>query len=158
MSEEEERAKVVEEAKSWIGTRYVSGQAVKGKRGGTDCGMLLVAVYANVGLIPKEFDPRPYSPQWHVHRNEEKYMNYVLGFAKEVEGPPERKPLPGDLVMFKIGRVFAHGAIVINWPLVIHAVGNDSVQPDDVSRQTTGKRALWHVEKHFFSYWTKDIE
>lgn len=145
------RSAIVAEAKSWIGTPYLSNALVKG--GGTDCAMLLVGVYGNVGLVPKEFDPRPYPPQWHVHRNEEKYLSYILQFVKEVKGPPERVPLPGDLVMFKIGLVFAHGAIVTEWPNVIHALGNSAVVPDDISKNTIGKRALWLVPKRFFSFW-----
>jgi cell wall-associated NlpC family hydrolase len=151
MNEVQLRQKIVDEAKSWIGTPYVSNGMIKGKRGGVDCAMFPLAVYASVGLIPKEFDPRPYPPQWHVHRNEEKYMAYVLRFAKEVIGPPDRKPKAGDFVMFKIGQVFAHGAIVIDWPNIIHAVGDSMVVPEDVSKNTVGKRALWTVPKHFFT-------
>jgi cell wall-associated NlpC family hydrolase len=150
MTEEEARKAIVAEAKTWVGTPYISNGLVKGPRGGTDCAMLLIGVYGNVGLIPKEFDPRPYPPQWHVHRNEEKYLTYVLGFVKEIEGPPK----PGDLAMFKVGLVFAHGAIVTDWPNVIHALGNDQVVPEDISKSTIGKRALARVPQRFFSFWS----
>jgi cell wall-associated NlpC family hydrolase len=153
LTEVEGRRAVVVEAKSWVGTPYVSNGLVKGRRGGTDCAMLLVGVYANVDLIPSDFDPRPYPPQWHIHRSEEKYANGMLQFASEVAGPPERRPLPGDLAMFKVGHVFAHGAIVIDWPFVVHAIGGSCVVLDDISKNTTGKRALWMVPKRFFSYW-----
>src|SRR5579859_2059882 len=106
------RQKVVDEALSWIGTPYRSNGMIKGRRGGTDCAMFPLAVYAECGYIPKEFDPRPYPPQWHVHQNEEMYMKYVRSFSREVPGPPDREPLPADFVMFKIGKLFAHGAIV----------------------------------------------
>lgn len=149
-NETEARAAIVAEANDWIGTPYVSNAMVKGRRGGTDCAMFLVGVYSNIGIIPKEFDPRPYPAQWHVHRNEEKYLNYVMSFVKEIEGPPK----PGDLAMFKVGKVFAHGAIVIEWPNVVHALGNDRVTPEDVSKSIIGKRALWTIEKRFFSLWT----
>lgn len=144
------RAAIVVEAWSWVGTPYVDNGMIKGPRGGTDCAMLLVGVYGSLGFVPKEFDPRPYPSDWHVHRNEEKYMNYVRSFADEVPGPPLRMPLPGDLVMFKVGRVFAHGAIIVAWPNVIHAVGADRVLPEDISTNTTGKRALWRLDKTFF--------
>lgn len=144
------RSKIVSEARSWIGTPYVSNGMIKGPRGGTDCGMFPVAVYASVGLVPKEFDPRPYPAEWHVHRSEEKYVEYILRFASEVDGPPMRLPLAGDFVMFKIGQVMAHGAIVTDWPHIIHAVGNDRVLPEDISKNTTGKRALWLVPQRFF--------
>jgi cell wall-associated NlpC family hydrolase len=153
MSEAQQRQQIVDEARSWIGTPYMSNAMVKGRRGGADCAMFPLAVYAACGHIPKDFDPRPYPTQWHIHRNEEKYMQYVRSFAKEVFGPPGRLPLPADYVMFKIGKVFAHGAIVAEWPTVIHAVGGAYVLPEDISKNTTGKRALWLVPKTFFSLW-----
>ena len=153
MSEAQLRRQVVEEALSWIGTPYVSNGAVKGRRGGVDCARFPLAVYQAVGLVPRDFDPPHYSPQWHIHRSEEKYMAAVLGFAHEVAPPPERAPLPGDFVLFKIALAFAHGAIVVEWPRIIHAVANAMVVPEDVSRNVIGKRALWRVPKHFFSLW-----
>jgi cell wall-associated NlpC family hydrolase len=149
MTEDELRKAIVSEAETWIGTPYISNACIKGKRGGTDCAMLLIGVYANVGVVPKEFDPRPYSPQWHIHKDEEKYISNVLRFAKEIPGPPK----PGDIAMFLIGRVHAHGAIVVDWPYVIHAIGNDKVGLDDVSKYTVGKRALALVPQRFFSLW-----
>ena len=32
-------------------------------------------------------------------------------------GPPQ----PADFVVFKFGRAFSHGAIVVNWPAIIHS-------------------------------------
>lgn len=151
MDESETRARIVAEAMTWVGTPYISNGLVKGRRGGTDCAMLLLGVYGNVGLLPKEFDPRPYPPQWHVHRSEEKYLAAVTQFVKEIPGPPK----PGDLAMFKIGLAFAHGAIVTNWPNVIHAMGNDQVVMQDVSKNIIGKRALAIVPQRFFSFWSQ---
>lgn len=150
MTEDEVRRAIVSEARSWIGTPYVSNAMIKGRRGGVDCAMLPIAVYSACGLIPKEFDPRPYPPQWHVHRNEEKYLAYVQQFTHEIA-----TPAPGDFAMFKVGFVFAHGAIVTQWPMVIHAVGNAIVFEDDISKQTVGKRALARVQQRFFSLWSR---
>lgn len=153
MEESEARRAIVAEALTWVGTPYKSNAMVKGRAGGgTDCVMLLIAVYSGLGLMPK-VDPRPYSPQWHVHRNEEAYLKSVLQYAVEVPGPPERAPKPGDVVMFKIGNVFAHAAIITDWPMVVHALGQRSVMLDDISKNTLGKRALATVEQRFFSLW-----
>jgi cell wall-associated NlpC family hydrolase len=150
LSEEEARPKIVAEALSWVGVPYRSNAMVKDKvGGGTDCAMLLAAVYGPLGLIPGWVDPRPYSPQWHIHRNEEEYMGVVLAHAHEIAGPPR----PGDVAMFKIGKVFAHGAIVIDWPNVVHAVGGSMVLLEDVSKNRIGKRALWLVPRKYFSLW-----
>lgn len=77
--------------------------------------MLLVRVYQAAGLVP-DFDPRPYSPQWHLHQGDEKYLGFLLAYAVEVETPE-----PGDIVVYRVGRCYAHGAIVTGWPEIIHA-------------------------------------
>lgn len=110
------RLKVLAEAESWLGTPFEHLQRCKGA--GTDCGQFLLGVYHNAGCIPyvkTEYYPRDF----HLHNNREWYMELILQFASEIPGPPE----PGDLALFKLGDglVFSHGAIVENWPKVIHS-------------------------------------
>ena len=150
------RNALVAEAQEWVGTPYVSNAAIKGKRGGADCAMLLLAIYQNVGLVDKGFDPRPYPPEWHVHQNIERYLNTITTFSYEVKGPADRTPLGGDVVLFRFGKLFCHGAIVLSWPMVVHAIGGDKVVREDLSTNTHGKRALWPAEKRVFSFWKED--
>lgn len=111
---DEQRAEVVEIARSWLRTPYHHEACIKGI--GVDCAQLLVGVF-------KEFDPDvvanipEYSPQWHLNRGEEKYLGVVREHMNEIEGPPK----PGDIAMWKFGRCFSHGGIVIKWPTIIHA-------------------------------------
>lgn len=149
MTEREHRQLIVDLAREWKGTRYLSNAMIKGPRGGVDCAMLLVAVYADAGIVSKDFDPRPYPPQWHMHRGEEQYLNTVLAKSHEISSDPG----PGDVVLFKIGRLFAHGAIVSAWPRVIHARAPMPVIEEDISKMTTGKHALVNVARRFFSFW-----
>lgn len=109
----EQQARVLDEARSWLGTPYVHSAGVKGA--GVDCAMLLVRVYHNAGIIP-DIDPRGYSTQWHLHRTEEKYLEWIHQHADRVETPE-----PGDVVLFRFGRAAAHGGIVVNWPSIIHS-------------------------------------
>lgn len=148
MSPEEkaQRERVIACAMEWEHTPYRSNGMVKGA--GVDCAMLLVAAYADAGIIPPEFDPRPYPPQWHVHRDAERYISFVLQFAHEVT-----VPLPGDVAMFKIARTFAHGAIVVDWPRVVHARAPSPVYVEDIMQNSTGKHCLAKTEKKFFSFW-----
>lgn len=118
---------VVEEARKWVRTPYHHQADVLGA--GVDCAMLLVRVYVACGLIP-DIDPRPYSPDWHLHRGEEVYLNSILKFADPVE-----EPLPGDIAAFKFGRCVSHCGIVAEWPLIIHAYRDERmVVYSDVSR------------------------
>jgi cell wall-associated NlpC family hydrolase len=147
-TEEEIRTKIVAHAKSWVGTPYMHHSLVKGKGGGVDCAMLLVGVYAEAGIVGLDFEPRPYSPQWHLHRNEEEYLKIVVSYSHIID---EINVLPGDIVLFKIGRLFAHGGIIVNWPNIIHARNPGNVFMDNVLLNNTGKHALANVERKFFS-------
>ncbi len=109
-----ERAAVIAEALTWVGTHYHHHARIKGV--GVDCGMLLLEVYATVGLIP-QVDPGYYPQDWHLHRGEERYLRFVTEYCDLLQEPP----LPGDVAVFRIGRCISHGAIVLNWPLVIHS-------------------------------------
>ncbi len=100
------RARIVAEARRWVGTPYHSCADVHGI--GVDCGMLLVRVFVDAGLIPA-FDPRPYPEDWHLHRSGERYLGLVSKHCEEV-----LEPQPGDIVVFRYGRCFSHGGVVTN--------------------------------------------
>jgi len=126
------RERIVAEARTWLGTPYHHQGKVKGV--GVDCAMILVDVYRQVGLIP-EIDPRPYPPDWHLHRDEERYLGWVQQYGKEVETPK-----PGDVVLFKFGRCLSHGGIVVDWPVIIHSYYGIGVIYEDVSRGPLARR------------------
>lgn len=143
MTELEERNAVVAEARSWLRTPYRHMGRVKGR--GVDCAMLLIEVYSRVGKI-QSFDPGYYPNDWMLHRSEERYLGWVEKYAKQVDAP-ER----GDVVLFKVGRCFAHGAIVLDWPVCIHARGHSIVElVDFVAEQAFARR-----ERCFYTLWPK---
>lgn len=124
--EAEQRAAVVKEALSWRGTAYHHEGSIKIKRdedgrvvdrGGVDCAYFPFLVYRSLGLIKLEQLPR-YTAQWFLHQGEEIYLNLVREHATEIDGTP----LAGDFVIWKIGRLYAHGAIVLDWPRIVHSV------------------------------------
>lgn len=111
-----EREAVVQEALSWLGTPYHHQAAIKGV--GVDCAMLLVAVYGARRLIPPELDPRPYSPEWHLHRGEEIFLGWLQQCGERVDAPAA-----GDVAVWRFGRTFSHGAIVVDDDgAIVHAV------------------------------------
>lgn len=119
MSENSRRAAVVAEAASWIGTPFHHAARVKGA--GVDCLMLLAEVYERAG-VSAHIEPPFYVPDWHLHRDAERYREGLLRYARPIAGPPQGpEPLPGDIALFRFGRTFSHGAIVIQWPRLIHA-------------------------------------
>jgi cell wall-associated NlpC family hydrolase len=113
MAEPETRAAIVVEAMTWAKTPWHHEARVKGA--GVDCAQFLIGVYAAVGLI----DPiaiEHYPADWHLHRDERRFLDSLLQYADPVEDGR-----PGDIAMFEYGRHAAHGSIVVEWPLIIHA-------------------------------------
>lgn len=146
-NEADDRARVVAEARSWIGTAYHHRGSVKfvsaSNRGGVDCAHFPFRVYHAVGLVPW-LDLGEYPPDWFLHQGAERYLPWVEALARRVETPK-----PGDFVIYKVGRLFAHGAIAVDWPLIVHAVRDaDGVILDHGDGGNLAKR-----EHLFFSPW-----
>jgi cell wall-associated NlpC family hydrolase len=129
---QEKRRAVVNEARTWIKTPYHHMGRVKGKDGGIDCATFLLEVYERAGLI-EHIETGNYSPDWYLHRDEEKYLEWILRFGVRVDhdwigGRDEflsvaiaSEPLLADVILFRFGRCIAHGAIVTEWPMIIHS-------------------------------------
>jgi len=149
----QQRLAVVAEAESWLGTPYHHEARIKGH--GVDCAQILVGVFANVGLIEPMALPH-YPMDWNLHRDEERYLDILAHYTRETE----KQPQPGDIVVWKFGRCFSHGAVVVAWPIVIHAyVGSICVLED-------AEKASWLAQigdgegearkprpRKFFTYW-----
>jgi cell wall-associated NlpC family hydrolase len=124
----DQRKQVVNAAYAWLRTPYHHQAAVKGA--GADCAMFPLTVYKECGLIPADYQAPAYSSQWHLHRSEELYLMEIEKLA--VEKPPYEIQ-PADFVIFKFGRAFSHGAIVVRWPVVIHSYIPHGVMLADAS-------------------------
>lgn len=108
-----QRLAVIEEARTWLGTPYHHQGRIKGV--GTDCAMILCEVYEKVGVIPF-VDPTPYPPDWHLHRDSERYMGWLHEYCRETDNPQV-----GDVALWKFGRCFSHGGIIMDADHVIHS-------------------------------------
>lgn len=107
------RQAILKEAQSWVGTAYHHMGRVKGV--GADCLTFIVEVYVRAGIVSEPEIPF-YRPDFMRHQNRETYLEGVLEYGHEVE-----VPLPGDVALFKWGRIYAHGGIVTAWPWIFHA-------------------------------------
>jgi len=144
----DERNRVVTEARKWILTPYHNCADVRGA--GVDCGMLIVRVFVDLGLV-EPFDPRPYDPDWMLHRDDEKYLSFFTERCARVA-----KPLPGDLALFRYGRSYSHGGIVtgVEPVSIVHAYHDAGCVIEESLAQNPAladsKRKL-----AFFSIWAK---
>jgi cell wall-associated NlpC family hydrolase len=108
------RDKLVKAAERYIGTPYHHAARVYGV--GIDCVNLLCAVYAEAGLTEHIVLPF-FCQDWMLHRSEELFLMGVL----EQRLHEVTAPLPGDVALFRYGRCYSHGAIVTQWPELIHS-------------------------------------
>ena len=135
-----QRKRVVAEAETWLRTPYHHMGRIKG--GGADCLMLLAEVYEAAGVIA-HVDVPFYPPDWNLHRDAERYLEGVMCYAREVPAKDNPDPpQPGDIAVFKFGRCFAHGAIVLQWPRLIHAWHNAGVVYADATQGQLARRPL----------------
>jgi len=110
------RLSVCKIAESWIRTPFKEGAALKGL--GVDCGRILCCVYREAGFNTPDIKTLPHFPHgWFLHRNGEDYLDIVKNFTKETD-----ESLPANIVMFRIGRQWAHAGIIIQWPKIVHAI------------------------------------
>jgi cell wall-associated NlpC family hydrolase len=132
-----ERALVVAEALSWQRTPYHHEGEIKGS--GVDCAKILKLVFVNAGLIEDFYVPS-YPADWMMHKDEERYLQTIEHFARR-QLPEGEMPLPGDIAVWRFGHTFSHGAIVIDWPLVIHAYAWSGTV--DLCNVTQEGRLMW---------------
>ena len=142
-SEAEARTAVVQEGLSWLKTPYHHRAREKGA--GVDCGMILLAIYEAAGVLP-HIAPEAYPQDWHLYRSEERYLGYAQEHLHQIEGPP----LPGDIALFRFGRCVSHGALVIQWPMILHAyrpagevVLDDAEANQDLCERLVGFWSPW---------------
>lgn len=114
------RALVIHEAHRWLNTPYHHQGRVLGV--GVDCATLLCEVYEAAGVIP-HVDPTPYPPDWHLHRESERYLGWLQQYGHEVD-----EPAPGDVIVWRFGRCFSHGAILCENGNIIHSYLGEGVR------------------------------
>jgi cell wall-associated NlpC family hydrolase len=141
-AEEIQRERVLAEAREWLRTPYHAHARLKGV--GVDCAQFPAAVYEAAGIIP-HIEPA-YARQWHLHRSEELYLAWVGKFAREI---PLEDAKPADFTVWRWGRTFSHGGILLGGGQVIHSYIGLGVMIDDIERHEELKRRPRRV----FSVW-----
>ena len=154
LTEEEYRARIVREARSWLGTPYVLGARVKGA--GADCATLIMGIFQAVGIIPPDEQAHLLSADWWQHTTEERYrIRVVRHSTKTVEAftYPTLEAKPGDILLVRAAgaKVHNHGGIVLEkWPWIIHAIAPVACVAN------ASQHRMWEFQKvEVFSPWEK---
>lgn len=118
---------VIAAGRSWILTPYHHMARVKGH--GVDCAQVIIAAFVDSG-VNEDFDPGFYTMDWHLHRSDEKYLEFMEKYLVRIDEDWNDAPLgerpgwvppPASVIVVKLGRTFSHSALVTDWPTVLHA-------------------------------------
>ena len=178
MTEQEQRAAVIAEARTWLRTPFFHGARLKTV--GADCESFICEVFAAAGVFTAQGIPYV-PPQWFLNTKEELYLKYLSKYAVEYqvvgawplvvgqkEATPlgqrpepvpsaaegtngQRLPLSGDIICVKHRWVYSHGAIVVAWPRVIHCF-----PPCVMESNIFYNPVFAHRELKFFNPWKKN--
>ena len=144
MSELPTPDQVIAEAETWLRTPFHHQAMVKGA--GVGCGTFLIGIYGAVGFRVPNFDDLGFfSKDWHLHEREERYLEILKLWMSEIE-TPER----GCTALFKIGRVYSHAAIIVDWPHVIHTYWGRGTEYADATQHPLKRHPVL-----FLSPWAK---
>ena len=110
------RAAVCCEARRWLGTPWHHHARVIGA--GVDCINLVVAVYESAGVLaPGRVELGDYPIDWHLHHDDDRMTAGLV-----LHGRPVVAPRPGDVALFRFGRVGSHvGLVLEDISSVLHA-------------------------------------
>lgn len=141
MNEAQQRSAVVAEALTWLGTPYHHHARIKGA--GVDCAQILCAVFEACALVP-HIELGNYPCEWHLHHSDELY----IGWLEKVGARQVALPTPGDIALFRFGRCFSHGSIVVDTDTVVHSYLGHGVHLSRFSEAPLAGRPV-----QFWSIW-----
>lgn len=123
--------RVLEIARSWIGTPYRHQGRMKGA--GCDCIGLIIGVWEELyGSLPKGIKIPAYTPAW----AEETRKSLMVAFAAQyLEPVPLTDCMPGDVLMFSMLRngPTKHAGLLSGEKKIIHAYQGHAVAETDMN-------------------------
>ena len=109
---------IVKEAKEWLGTPFMHGQAVKGV--GADCVQFPIALMKSAGKLPAEFKSIRYNQDWALHNEKSELLPQLEKYCIRIDNLDNLQS--GDLLAYKYGKCVSHLGVYIGEGMIIHAV------------------------------------
>ena len=124
------RARVVAEARRWLGTPYRHQASLRGE--GCDCLGLIRGIWRTC-LGPEPERLPPYAPDWCFDGDDRRLHAALERYLLPV---PVQRARPGDVVLFRPRerRAACHCAVLARQDAIIHAYWNRSVVETPFSR------------------------
>lgn len=137
-----EDSKIIDVLRSWKGTKWMHGVALKGYR--ADCGQFVLAVGKELGWVPQDHAVKAYNRQRALHEScalisEE--ISRLAGIARISLGSPLKI---GDILVFRTGRGEGHVGIYTGDGLMMHCSIKHGVEEIRVDHPKLGELvAIW---------------
>ena len=109
---------------SWLGTPFRHRANVRGA--GADCVTFVAETLLGCGALDSYVFPA-YSLDWSRHQTRSLVLEWLAGCPRMARVPDAQLPLPGDVACYKIGKCVHHCAVVLEPPVLAHAVLNHAV-------------------------------
>ncbi len=136
---------IAEEARSWKGTPFFGHQAIKGV--GSDCVQTALAIFQNVGALPKDIT----LPQYRLSDGHQINDSIIIAWlsCSTYFSAINESPDMGDLVTMKWGRVEHHVGVMTGKLTFIQATERYGVVERDLRDSTWSKilRSTWRLRQ-----------
>lgn len=129
---------IIEEARSWIGTKWIHGQALKGV--GTDCIQMIISIAKTFGWIPQNYTVAPYNQDYALHNETSQIKAGIVEFCYEVT---DGKYKVGDIMLFAFGKCASHAGIYVGDNRIVHAPIKYGVLEDNIKNVGKPLESVW---------------
>lgn len=134
-----DKSEVIQEVRSWIGTPWKHGVALKGF--GTDCVQFLLTIAKTAGWVPGDYRIQKYTQDWMLHNNESLLIPELEKYASIVNSMEVC-----DILAFKYGRCASHVGIYVGEGKMIHAHIRHGVEEDYVKKYKDKLVSVWRIK------------
>lgn len=134
-----------EEICSWIGKRWIHGQALKTE--GADCIQFIIAVSKTVGWLPKEYRSIKYAKDWAIHNDrsilkEEMKKYCVQVFTDNIMLNLDKLQV-GDIVLMVSGKTSGHAGFYIGDGNIVHAHIRNGITQEELKVYIDKIDSVW---------------
>jgi cell wall-associated NlpC family hydrolase len=112
----DEETKMVQEIRSWIGTKWKHNVALKGW--GTDCIQFIVKIGKEFDWIPDDYDTGKYHAGWALHNTRSILLEGIQELCEQVNDDQYQI---GDIFVYVYGKAATHAGIYIGNGVIVHA-------------------------------------
>lgn len=144
--DEAARATLAAEAESWMGTPFQPWH--NAKHVGVDCVQLAGQLMVACGVI-EGYDFGSYQLDFAAHTGREMITEWLGDNSRFVFLPASTVPMPGDVVVFSVGRAIGHVGVMLNAVDFIHSIQGRKVQTSNRSIDPWSERVAgyWRAKR-----------